>query len=121
LAISPRHSISPASARRTRRLIYAEPAQRLDPKPRQVKKIPGQQARHPGRDHLVKRGRHHPGINRRHHPVLDGRLHRNRQGYLVRGQRSGMPLHRGRGGRSFELRVPRLRAGRAWSAAAILA
>ena len=39
----------------------------------------GQQARRPGRDHLVTGGRHHPGIPGRNHPVLDGRLRRNRQ------------------------------------------
>src|ERR1700723_87164 len=48
----------------------------------------GQQARRPGRDHLVTGGRHHPGIPGRNHPVTDGRLHRNRHakgaGVLVR-------------------------------------
>ncbi|HEY1888330.1 MAG TPA: adenylate/guanylate cyclase domain-containing protein, partial [Roseiarcus sp.] len=38
-----------------------------------------QQARRPGRDHLVTGGRHHPGIPGRNHPVTDGRLRRNRQ------------------------------------------
>nr|WP_280642663.1 transposase [Methylocystis rosea] len=32
----------------------------------------------PGRDHLVKGGRHYPGIPGRHYPVTDGRLRRNR-------------------------------------------
>ena len=49
----------------------------------------GQQARPPGRDHLVTGGRHHPGIPGRNHPVLDGRLHRNRQaGSCVNSQRA---------------------------------
>ena len=38
------------------------------------KKLPGQQARRPGRDHLVTGGRHHPGIPGRNHPVIDGRV-----------------------------------------------
>ncbi len=44
----------------------------------------GQQARRPGRDHLVTGGRHHPGIPGRNHPVLDGRLRRNRQPHTPR-------------------------------------
>src|ERR1700722_13612145 len=52
-------------------------SKRLDPKPQQVKNFLGQQARRPGRDHLVTGGRHHPGIPGRNHPVTDGRLHRS--------------------------------------------
>jgi hypothetical protein len=49
----------------------------------------GQQARRPGRDHLVTGGRHHPGIPGRNHPVTDGRLHRNRHPEAYRHRRSG--------------------------------
>ena len=41
---------------------------RLDQKPLKGRNSLGQQARRPGRDHLVKGGRHHPGIPGRNHP-----------------------------------------------------
>jgi hypothetical protein len=82
-----RHSGPPRAQRASHRTHRREPA----PRPRQTiqncltcdpargRNSLGQQARHPGRDHLVTGGRHHPGIPGRNHPVTDGRLHRNRQ------------------------------------------
>ena len=81
-----RHPGPPRPQRPSHRAGRREPA----PRPRQAvqngltknhvggRNSLGQQARRPGRDHLVTGGRHHPGIPGRNHPVIDGRLHRNR-------------------------------------------
>ena len=70
------------------RRTQANSSKRLDPKPGKGRRTSlSQQARRPGRDHLVTGGRHHPGIPGRNHPVTDGRLRRNRHDFLNRATR----------------------------------